>query len=484
MSFGARVIAALGWTAGGRLVAQVVAWGVTIVVMRILDPTDYGLLAMATVLTGFAGLFASLGLGGAVVHAREIDTATLRGVFGMVIAMNCGLFVLVYFAAPAVAIFFGEDRLTAIIRVIAIQFLVGVIGVIPDSMLARELEFKQRALLELSAAIVGAATTLALALAGWGVWSLVYGSLVGATWSAVGLNFIRPFFHLPILAFRRLRELFAFGGYVIMSRMLLYTYLQADMVIGGRFLGKEQVGYYSVGMHLASLPVQRISAILNEVAFPAFARIQDERERVARYLLQSIRLLSLLSFPVFWGIAVVAPEFVRVLLGDKWEPAILPLQLLAFLMPVRMIGQLMPPTLQGIGQAKLVARNQLQACVVMVIAFLVGVRYGIIGLSLAWLVAFPLVFLVNLRTWLPVLGMPANQLLGAMARPAVAAAGMFGAVAAARLVDVPAGAHALTFLVLVGVASYVSLSFAINREGVRDLTSLVQGRRSRPPRIS
>ena len=484
MSFGARVIAALGWTAGGRLVAQVVAWGVTIVVMRILDPTDYGLLAMATVLTGFAGLFASLGLGGAVVHAREIDTATLRGVFGMVIAMNCGLFVVVYFTAPAVAIFFGEDRLTAIIRVIAIQFLVGVIGVIPDSMLARELEFKRRALLELSASIVGAATTLALALAGWGVWSLVYGSLVGATWSAVGLNFIRPFFHLPILAFRRLRELFAFGGYVIMSRMLLYTYLQADMVIGGRFLGKEQVGYYSVGMHLASLPVQRISAILNEVAFPAFARIQDERERVARYLLQSIRLLSLLSFPVFWGIAVVAPEFVRVLLGDKWEPAILPLQLLAFLMPVRMIGQLMPPTLQGIGQAKLVARNQLQACVVMVIAFLVGVRYGIIGLSLAWLVAFPLVFLVNLRTWLPVLGMPANQLLGAMARPAVAAAGMFGAVAAARLVDVPAGAHALTFLVLVGVASYVALSFAINREGVRDLTSLVQGRRSRAPRIS
>lgn len=484
MSFGARVIAALGWTAGGRLVAQVAAWGVTIVVMRILDPTDYGLLAMATVLTGFAGLFASLGLGGAVVHAREIDTATLRGVFGMVIAMNCGLFVVVYFTAPAVAIFFGEDRLTAIIRVIAIQFLVGVIGVIPDSMLARELEFKRRALLELSASIVGAATTLALALAGWGVWSLVYGSLVGATWSAVGLNFIRPFFHLPILAFRRLRELFAFGGYVIMSRMLLYTYLQADMVIGGRFLGKEQVGYYSVGMHLASLPVQRISAILNEVAFPAFARIQDERERVARYLLQSIRLLSLLSFPVFWGIAVVAPEFVRVLLGDKWEPAILPLQLLALLMPIRMIGQLMPPTLQGIGQAKLVARNQLQACVVMVIAFLVGVRYGIIGLSLAWLVAFPLVFLVNLRTWLPVLGMPANQLLGAMARPAVAAAGMFGAVAAARLVDVPAGAHALTFLVLVGVASYVALSFAINREGVRDLTSLVQGRRSRAPRIS
>ena len=99
--------------------------------------------------------------------------------------------------------------------------------------------------------------------------------------------------------------------------------------------------------------MQRVSAILNDVVFPAFAHIQDEPERVARHVLQAIRLMSLCAFPVFWGIGSVAPEIVRVLLGDKWEPAILPLELLAIVMPVRMIGQLMPPTLQGVGEAAL-----------------------------------------------------------------------------------------------------------------------------------
>jgi O-antigen/teichoic acid export membrane protein len=267
---------------------------------------------------------------------------------------------------------------------------------------------------------------------------------------------------------------------VAVSRLLQYLYLQADVVIGGRFLGKEQIGYYSVGMHLASLPMQRISAILNEVAFPAFARIQDERERVGGYLLQSIRLMSLFAFSVFWGIAAVAPEIVSVLLGAKWAPAILPLQLLALVMPVRMIGQLMPPTLQGVGKEKLVVHNQLLACAVMTAAFLVGVQFGIIGLSYAWVAAFPVVFLANLATWPSVLGLRAGQLLGAMIRPAIAGAGMFAAVAAVRALAITGGPYALPLLILAGAASYVLLSLAINREGLNEVRSLFRRRRPTP----
>lgn len=472
MSFSARIIAGLGWTAGGRFVGQLVAWGVSIIVIRILSPQDYGLLAMAAVLTGFVALFSELGLGWAVVHAREVNTATLRKVFGLVILVNGGLSVLVFALAPLVAVFFGENRLTEIIRVIAIQFLIVAPGVIPDAILQRELEFKRRSFVELSATIAGGAATLGLALTGFGVWSLIYGSLLAITWRTIGINFVRPFLHLPSLGFKGLGKLFAFGGYVAVSRMLQYLYLQSDLVIGGRFLGKEQIGYYSVGMHLASLPMQRISVILNEVAFPAFASIQDERERVGIYLLRSIRLLSLFGFSVFWGIAAVAPEIVSVLLGDKWEPAILPLQLLALVMPVRMIGQLMPPTLQGVGKAKLVARNQLLACIVLTIAFLVGVQFGIVGLSAAWLIAFPLALLANLRTWLPVLGLRAGQLLGAMAKPAIAGAGMLAAVAAFRTQEIVVGPYALLIFILVGAASYAVLSLAINRQGLRDVRLL------------
>ena len=341
-------------------------------------------------------------------------------------------------------------------------------------MLQRDLEFKMRSILSLVVAVVSAVATLGLALAGLGVWSLVAGSLLSVVLGTIGINMLHPFLRLPSFAFSGLKNLFAFGGYVAVSRILLYLYLQADTIIGGRVLGKEQIGYYSVGMHLASLPMQRVSAILNDVVFPAFAHIQDEPARVARHVLQAIRLMSLCAFPVFWGIGSVAPEIVRVLLGDKWEPAILPLELLAIVMPVRMIGQLMPPTLQGVGEAALAARNQLVVCVAMIAAFLVGVHYGIVGLSIAWLAIFPLTFLANLRTWLPVLGLRAAQLLGAMLRPAIAGAGMFAAVMAARTLGVPGGLSGLATLMLVGALSYAALSLMINREGLRDIRSMVR----------
>jgi O-antigen/teichoic acid export membrane protein len=477
MSFTSRIVAGLGWTAGGRFLGQLVAWGVSIFVIRILNPEDYGLMAMATVLTAFAALFAELGLGWAVVHAREVDTPTLRRVFGMVILVNTVLFGLVAAAAPLVAAFFGEDRLIDLIRAVAFSFLLSIPSVIPNALLQRGLEFKWRSLVDLSAIVASGAATLALALAGFGVWSLVLGALVATAWRSLGINLVQPFMHLPSFSFDGLSRMFAFGGYVSISRMLLFVYHQADVVIGGRILGKEQVGFYSVGVHLASLPMQRVSAILNEVAFPAFARIQDERERVGRQVLRGVRLLSLFAFPVFWGIAAIAPEIVGVLLGNKWTEATLPLLLLALVMPLRMVYQLMPPTLQGVGKANLVARNQLLACTIMITAFLVGARFGIVGLAAAWIAAFPLVFVANLNTWVSVLGLGGAQICGAMGRSAVAGLGMLAAVTACRLPGWVDGLQALASFIAVGAASYTLLTLSINRKGVADLRDLLGPRR-------
>jgi O-antigen/teichoic acid export membrane protein len=222
--------------------------------------------------------------------------------------------------------------------------------------------------------------------------------------------------------------------------------------------------------------MQRVSAILNEVAFPAFASMQDDLERVAYHVLQAIRLTSLCSFPVFWGIGAVAPEIVDVLLGAKWAPSILPLQLMAIVMPLRMIAQLMPPTLQGVGNAKLTARNQLLTCGTMIAAFAIGVQYGIVGLSVAWLAAFPITFLVNLTTWLPALGIQASRVFAAIARPAAASAGMFALVGLARALGVGHGATALLTLVAIGAVGFVGLSLIVNRDELREAFSMVRRR--------
>src|SRR5438309_7311792 len=142
MSLRREVLSGLFWAGGMRLLGQVLTWAVTIVVIRLLSPNDYGLLAMATVFVSFLILMAEAGLGAALVQAPEVDDFMLRGIFGAVILVDCVLFLLLVAAAPAIAQFFAEDRLVSIIRVLALQFLLGIFAVIPSAQVTRRLDFK------------------------------------------------------------------------------------------------------------------------------------------------------------------------------------------------------------------------------------------------------------------------------------------------------------------------------------------------------
>ena len=474
MSFSSRVLAGLGWTAGSRFASQLLSWTVTIMVMRILNPADYGLLAMATALIAILSMFSDLGLSHAAISSPEVDVPTLRLVFGLALAVNGVLYAVLFIAAPFIASFYGEPRLTLIIRIVGLQFLVEAFAVIPNVMLQRALEFKWRSLIGLITAIVSALTTLGLALNGFGVWSLVLGSIAGTVLSMICLNFLRPFLHLPSFVLKGSRKLFTFGGYVVVARVLGTLYMQADTAIGARVLGPAQIGLYSVGMQLASLPMQRIAGILNSVAFPAFAQIQHQPEVVAHYLQRGLKLLSMFSFAVFWGMAAVAPEIVGVILGPKWGDATLPLQLLALVMPLRMLWQVMPPILLGLGHAKLVAQNHIVAFICMTGAFFLGAQFGIIGLSLAWIIMFPVVFLLNFRTWLPILHMTARSLFGTMTMPLLASGGMVAAVSAARAGTGLTGPISLLLLICVGAASYITLIWLLDREAVNNVRSLLK----------
>ena len=297
------VLSALRWSASARLASQIITWAMTLVVIRILAPTDYGLLAMATAVITFLVMLAEFGLGTALVQAKEVDTAMLRNAFGLVLAIDFALTAVLVLGAPLVAAFFDEPRLVLIIRVLAIQFVIAAFSVIPDSLLQRGMVFRGKSLIDLASAVLGGIASLSLALAGAGVWALVGGMLLSQTVKTVGVNIISPFAHLPGFSPKGMRSLLLFGGHVTIVQVVWTLVSQIDVIIGGRWLGKEVLGLYSVAMHLASLPNQKISGIINQVAFPAFARIQEDIKQVSKHLLMVFRLLSFFAFPVGWGIS-------------------------------------------------------------------------------------------------------------------------------------------------------------------------------------
>lgn len=458
----------LGWVAGSNFLGQIITWGITIVVMRVLSPADYGLLAMASVFVAFLALMSSAGLGPAIVQAASIDDRRLRQLLGLILALNALLFLALFLAAPFIAGFFNEARLTDIIRVLAAQFIISSFTVIPESLLGRQLRFKSRALVDLASNVLGGVVTLSLALSGAGVWSLIAGAMVVVTAKAIGLNILSPYLHWPQFSFSGTSALLGFGGKVTAARLLWFFYSQADMFIAGKLLGKDALGAYSVAMHLASLPVQKISAVINQVAFPAFAKIQHDKALVAAHFLKAATILSFFAFPVLWGLSSVAPEVVHLILGSKWEQAIFPLQMLPAIMPLRMVSGFVYSALDAFGRPDIGVRNLIAACVVMPIAFIIGSRWGVEGLCTAWLVCYPVLVYANLHRAMPVIGLTAGRLMQTMARPALASVAMYGTITLARtylLADVSSALRLAAFIVI-GAIVYGGLAFTTNRKSV------------------
>lgn len=478
MSLRGDVLYSLKWLAGARFAGQLIAWVITLVVIRILKPSDYGLMAMAGIMIGFAALFQELGLYTAMVQKRDLMRRQVEQSFGLLLVADCTIYVLVFLLAPLLSQFFGDTRLTDIIRVLGIQFPLAAIGVVQDAMLSRRMDFKRKSLANLAVTLGNGLTTLGFALTGAGVWSLVYGSLAGALIRPIALVAAARYWCRPRFSRVGMGGLLRFGGFVTASQIIWYVYSQADVFIIGKLLGKQTLGFYSVAMELATLPMRKVGGLLGQVGLAAYSSIQDDMPTLRLHFCKAIRVLSVLSFPVFWGISSIAPELVDVVLGRRWERAVIPLQLLSLMMPVRMIGHAGDGTLSAIGRPGLGTVNTLVSLVIMVPAFYVGTRYGgLLGATLVWVLIYPIVRLMQLRISLPALGLRLRQYLWPMAGPAAASAVMYIAVIIARM-SLQRYTHneiaALITMASVGSVVYLTFMWFVRRTDCLEVLDLLR----------
>lgn len=469
-----KVISAIGWSASAKMAGQVFAWAITIIVIRLLEPADYGLMAMAVLVIDFLLLINPMGA--ALIQRENLDKETTRQIFGLIIVLNLLLFSCVFLGAPPIAEFFDEPRLVPLIRVVSVKFLLFPFVQLPSSMLERDLNLKSTSLVYLAATVAGSGVTLVMALKGEGVWALVWGTLTITAVRAIGLNSIARSLCWPRFTLRGAGRIVSFGGFVTGERVLWYICSQSDTLIVGRFLGKEMLGIYSVAMHLSSLIMHKTGEILYVVSLPAFSRIQQDKVKVAKSFVKSTRMMSFAVFPMFFGMSSVSQELVHVLLGESWAGVAPVLAVLVLVMPLRIISNLFAPMLQGIGRADASMGNLVIATIVMPLAFVVGMNWGLQGVSVAWLVAYPLVFYVISKRSLGLIGVTWRNFLGAMAKPAAISALMYGTVMVVKkaLGDGLEPVLQLSALILIGVVAYGVFVVSLHREGIEEWRGLRQ----------
>lgn len=468
------VATSLRWSVAAKGFGQVLSWVMTLIVVRLLAPSDYGLAAMANVVIGLLAMVAELGFGASLIQAQSIERRQASGVLGAATVVNIAIAATLVLAAPAIAIFFHDPRLTTIIAVSAIQLPLAVVGLIPDAVLRRDLRFREIALAGVGSGLVGSGVTLVLAFQGAGVWALVIGAVVIVGVRGLLVQMFAPYRVLPTFRVEGIAEFVAFGSQVTGIRILWYAFSQADVLIAGRLLGPQILGIYTVAVHLATLPMQRIGSIVNDVAFPAFARIQSDQEAVATNVKRGIRLMSTLAFPMLWGVACVAPEMVRLILGSKWESTIIPLQLVASMVPLRMVNSVIASAFLGIGAARASLALATLTTAFAAVAYFVGAQHGLIGLGLSWLVITPITTYLTWVRMLPEFRLKITQALREMWLPALAATLMVGAVLGVRVLAAGASDFLRLILMIVsGVGACGLANVLVNRQPLVEIVDLL-----------
>jgi O-antigen/teichoic acid export membrane protein len=395
--FGARIKSALFWRSGSQIISQMISWVVTLAVIRLLDPADYGLFAMTQVILNFATFLNGYGLVSALVQSETLDSHKLRQAFGIMLLLNGGLAIAQLLIAPWAADYYDQPMVANLLRVQALLYLSTPFISIPEALMGRALDFRRPALVNLIAAAASAAVALTGALAGWGVWTLVFAPMAGFWVKAAGYVLATGFRPIPSFDFRGTGAMVVYGASLLGGQLFWIIQSQADIFIGGRMLDPHHLGLYAEALFLTQIFVSKFIPPLNDVAFPAYARMQKDPGRIAWSFCKAVRLLLLISCPVYLGMAVTAQPLVETLFGQKWLEMAPLVSVLALAMPFMTLQVMFAPVSNALGRPGTTARIAAVGAVLMPVAFLCGIRFGAIGLAWAWLAAFPILAAVTAR---------------------------------------------------------------------------------------
>jgi O-antigen/teichoic acid export membrane protein len=454
------VIRGVSWKLVSQVFIQVARVAFALVLARLLTPEDFGLAAEALVIAGFVIAFSDLGLGAALVQRREIDERDRSTVFWSGVAVGALLTLAGVALAGPIASFYGEPEVESLMAVVSLSFFVSALGATQRAVLTREMDFRRLEVCAMAGVVVGGVVSVAGASVGWGPWALVAQQLTTAVVTTAVLWLVVSWRPRWMFSLASIRGLGGYGSNVLGTRLVYRAQESALPLLIGRFLGAASLGIFTIAYTVILVPLTRLAIPIGEVLFPAFSRMQDERERASELWIRALGVLTAVCAPAMMGLAVVAPDFVEVVLGEQWSEAVPVIRILAWVGLIQALQAWNGGIFMGLGKANTLFRATLVFSVLYVAAFLVGVQWGIVGVSVTY--AFVATVLEAAYLWITTraLGIrfwtPLRSLVGVA--QATVVMGLVVAGIQAVLVDQGlAPALRLVAAIVIGILVYVPL---------------------------
>ncbi|MDD5297427.1 MAG: lipopolysaccharide biosynthesis protein [Rhodocyclaceae bacterium] len=457
----------------GGMVGKVLSLVMTVILVRLLSPADYGLMAMAMVVTGFVGFFNEVGIGAAIVQRQKLAAEEVNGCFAISCMLSTMLALLLAVGSGLVADFFGNRQLQPILSVLAIAFLFGGTATVPLAFLRKDMRYGAIVAVTTLGVIVQSVLGLVLAYLGNGVWSLVWGFMASSVVQCLGYFLLSGWYPRGRFGIRQASALVVYGLHITGSRIFWYLYSNADKVIVGRLLGARLLGIYDMAFSLATLPNSQVTTLVVNVSLTVFSRLQNDLPKLTTVILGMTRGMAYVTYPALIGLMAVSHELILVILGEKWLEMLLPFQALCLMGLVKSVDPLLSQVLISTGHARKLTAYTALAGVVMPLSLVLAALAGELrGVALVWVIVYPLLSTRLLGEVCRVTGMRRMDYYRDLLRVLTGALVMGGVVMILRELVVLAGLPVTLMLVAeiaAGIVTYVFWIAYADKAGLAEI---------------
>lgn len=392
-----RATRAAWWSAAEIAARYGVQFVVMVVLARLLQPSDFGLMAMLLVFTTFAALLAEGGLGSALIQKQSTTANDETSVFLVNLCAGSLLGILLWMMASPIADFYAQPRLVPLLHLMVCVLPLGAMAAVPNAVLTQRLDFRTRATAELLASLCSGLLALWLAWRGYGVWSLAWQAVAGAGLRALLLWMFSGWWPSGRFDRHAFAGLFRFGGFLLLANVLNVAALRLQSLLIGRLFDARALGFYSMAQDTQQAPAQFINGLLNRVGLPMLSAVAGQPAKLAGALRLSLRLSMFVFAPCMAAIAVFAEPLIVALYGKGWEPAapiLAILALAAIFWPLHVLNLV---AIAARGRSDLVLKLELAKSLVSIPLVLIASPFGV--MAVAWAVLASSLACVIINTW-------------------------------------------------------------------------------------
>lgn len=365
------------WTLMEKLSTQVVGFVVGMVLARLLTPNDYGTVALTAIFFAVAGVLVDGGFGGALIQKKDADDLDFNSVFYLNLGLSVLAYVALFLAAPWIARFYDTPELTAIVRVSAMSFLFNAVNAIQNAELTKKMLFHLSFRISLITCFTSAVCGITLAFLGFGVWALVWSSLISGFVGVIARWFIIAWRPRLMFSWSRLKPLFSFGWKMAFSGLLDTFFTHVNGLLIGKFYSKEDLAFVNKGNSLPQLVMNQIDETLGRVSFPALVVMQDDRDRLRDAMRRMIQCSTFLVFPLMVGVALCSNTLLRLFYGVQWMPAVPYMMLACFSFALWPFHTVNLRGIVAVGRSDIFLKLEIVKKVLKLVVMLSALRYGV-----------------------------------------------------------------------------------------------------------